>query len=55
MLELRYDCGRGLRDDVWMLPVKGARSDEGSIGSSRSLMLASHGLSVDQARAEVER
>jgi len=39
--ELRYDWGRGLRDDEdWMLPVNGARSELDCKGSSRSLMLA---------------
>ena len=39
--ELRYDCGRGLRDDEdWMLPVNGARSELDCRGSSRSLMFA---------------
>ena len=27
IVELRYDWGRGLRDDDWMLPVSGARSE----------------------------
>ena len=39
--ELRYDCGRGFRDeDDCMFPVKGARSELYCKGSSRSLMSA---------------
>lgn len=41
MEELRYDCGRGFRDeDDCMFPVKGARSELDCKGSSRSLMSA---------------
>ena len=41
MEELRYNCGRGLREeDDCILPVKGARSDCEWRGSSRSSMFA---------------
>ena len=38
--EFRYDWGSGLREEDWILPVRGARSELECTGSSRSLMFA---------------